>query len=214
VGTGHLKGKKGNIPSEQRIPAPTGLQVINNAAKRVVGNQKGNIPSEQGLPSTTGLQAINNVAKRVVGNHIRIKGRPLPSAEEGPEVSYIIKAARPIEGGMELTLNLNPRIGAAHVSKCAEGIVKSGIKLRMAKWNYYAGKTITNEDASVIYRLKNVEHGTDCIIDSSHGKTPEKRLTNEFSDKDGDGIGRLYIYDYGPGDTVVIPNWMATSGVQ
>lgn len=149
-------------------------------------------------------------ASALVGRQVRISGPPTPPTEPGPEVSYVITAARPIPGGLELTLNLDPRIGEGPVASCSDGEVKSGVGLRMASYLYYAGKHLSNEDGSVVYRLTDV-HGTSCVLDSAHGAVPAAQLEREFGDRDGDGLRRFVIYDYGPGDTITIPCWASVT---
>ncbi len=145
-------------------------------------------------------------ASGLVGRYVHISGPPTPPAEAGQDVSYLIEAAQPIEGGVELTLRLDPRIGEGPVASCEDGKVISGVGMRMARWLYYAGKHLSNEDASVVYRLADVFR-TECRLDSGDGPVTAAQLAEEFGDRDGDGLQRFVIYDYGPGDTLTIPCW-------
>jgi len=127
--------------------------------------------------------------------------------DAGNSASYLIKDARSVEGGCILTLDLDPRIGEGFVSDCEDGCVISGTNLRLARFSYYAGKTLANEDQSAMYRLSDVEKGVRCLIHEEDGNgAAADVLSDQFSDRDGDGLSRFIIYDYGPGDTVTIKN--------
>ena len=137
----------------------------------------------------------------MAGRHVRIRN------EAGSDASYLIQGARSVEGGWQVTLGLDARIGEGFVRACENGAVVSATTLRFAgHYRYYAGKTIANEDASVAYRLRDV-HGMKCAIDDRlHGKVPAGRLRAELADKDGDARPRFVICDYGPGDRVTVTN--------
>jgi hypothetical protein len=132
------------------------------------------------------------------GRHILISNR------QGSDASYLIEAAEPVPEGCAITLGLDPRVGEGYVQSCEDGAVTSGVSLRLARWRYYAGKTLANEDGSAVYRLRDVEGSARCVID---GDAPAAKLAAEFNDRDGDGFPRCLIYDYGPGDEVTINNW-------
>ncbi|HUS80202.1 MAG TPA: hypothetical protein VM283_02975, partial [Armatimonadota bacterium] len=150
-------------------------------------------------------------ASALVGRFVHIRGRPAPPAEPGQDVTYRIEAATPVEGGVELKLNLDPRIGEGPVKSSEDGKLVSGALLRMYPWHYFAGKHLANEDASAIRRLSDVPNGTECLLDAAEGALPAAQLADEFGDRDGDGLKRFVIYDYGPGDQVTIPCWVAVS---
>jgi hypothetical protein len=58
-----------------------------------------------------------------------------------------------------------------------------------------------------MFRLSDVENGLRCRIhEASHGQITGKKLSELFNDRDGDGLARFVIYDYGPGDKVIIKN--------
>ena len=68
-------------------------------------------------------------------------------------------------------------------------------------------KTLANEDHSALFRLSDVESGVRCQIDqATHGQVSADTLSSQFNDRDGDGLSRFTIYDYGPGDRVTIKN--------
>ena len=138
----------------------------------------------------------------LTGRHIRIHN------DAGSDASYIIEAAEAVPGGCAITLGLDPRIGEGYVEKCEDGCVLSGVRLRLATWGYYAGKTLANEDGTAVYHLRDVEGRSRCVIDTGDGDPlPAAKLASEFNDRDGDGFPRYLIYDYGPGDEVTISNW-------
>ena len=127
--------------------------------------------------------------------------------DAGNSASYLIKAARPDADGCIITLDLDPRIGEGFVNGCEDSCVISGTDLRLARYSYYAGKTIANEDHSAMYRLNDVEDRVRCMIhEENHGQITADVLSDQFGDRDGDGLSRFIIYDYGPGDMVTIKN--------
>jgi hypothetical protein len=140
----------------------------------------------------------------LAGKHLHIHN------DAGNAASYLIEEARPDAGGCILTLELDPRIGEGFVRGSEDGCLVSGTHLRMARFSYYAGKTLANEDHSTIYRLSDVENGSRCQIhEATHGRISADTLSTQFSDRDGDGLSRFLIYDYGPGDSVTIKNFAA-----
>jgi len=132
---------------------------------------------------------------RLVGQHLQIRN------DAGSHVSYVVEAARPVEGGCALTLELDPRVGEGVVKSYAAGTLESQLGLRLAPWGYYAGKTLANEDGSTFYRLRDVERGNRLVLEA---QVPAEGLKRDFSDRDGDGLTRYVIYDYGPGDEVIL----------
>ena len=138
--------------------------------------------------------------KALVGKHIRLGN------DAGSNASCLIEAAEHVEGGWRVTLPLDPRIGEGFVRRCSDGAVVSATRLRFAgHCRYYAGKTIASEDASAVYRLRDVNRSLACLLDkATHGKIPAETLRAQFADTDGDGRPRFVIYDYGPGDDAVI----------
>ena len=140
-------------------------------------------------------------AAALAGRHIRL------SNEAGSNASYLVESAEAVEGGCRVVLPLDPRVGEGFVKECTDGVVVSGSKLRLASWRYYSGKTLANEDRSVLYRLGDVSKMSLCRIDESqHGKVSAEELGRQFVDKNGDGRACFAIYDYGPGDWVTIKN--------
>jgi hypothetical protein len=138
-------------------------------------------------------------AATLVGKHLRIHNNA------GNNASYLIQAARLVEGGCIVTLDIDPRIGEGFVGSFEDGCLVSKTNLRLAKFGYYAGKTLANEKRTAFFRLRDVEGGVSCHIDeATHGKITAQELSTEFGNQDSDGLSRFIIYDYGTGDSVTI----------
>jgi hypothetical protein len=138
-------------------------------------------------------------AAALKGKHVYIHN------DAGNSASYLVKDARHVEGECILTLDLDPRIGEGFVGGFEDGCLVSGTHLRLARFSYYAGKTLANEDGSAMFRLNDVENGVRCQIhEASHSQITGKKLSELFNDRDGDGLARFVIYDYGPGDKVIV----------
>ncbi|MGD9495817.1 MAG: hypothetical protein AB7Y46_05875 [Armatimonadota bacterium] len=140
-------------------------------------------------------------ASALVGRHVHITN------EAGNRASHAVVAAEPIEGGVQLTLDYDARVGEGPVAECADNAVTSGLSFRLNAFGYYDGKTVANEDGSSAWRCTHID-GRSCMIDAArYGTVAAATLREAFSDRDGDGLARLILYDYGPGDTVTIPCW-------
>jgi len=139
-------------------------------------------------------------AAALVGQHVWI-GNDL-----GSHASYIIREARWVGPLLEITLGLDPRVGEGTVRSCKDGVVISGTGMRLASYAYYAGKTLANETGTAMHKLRDVVKGSQCVLAEG---VPAAELEAQFADQDGDGLPRLLIYDYGPGDTVKIKNWVS-----
>jgi hypothetical protein len=161
------------------------------------------IDAPEGEPRLADVRLVGlgpGEAGSLVGQHIRITN------DLGNHASYLIKEAQWIGDAVELTVELDPRLGEGFVESCSDGALVSGVGLRLAPWGYYAGKTLANEDGSVRHKLRDVEKGKVCRIESD---VPAAQLESEFADRDGDALRRYLIYDYGPGDTVTLKTWLA-----
>ena len=142
----------------------------------------------------------------LIGCHLRITN------ETGNDCSHLITSAQNTAGGVEFELEYDPRIGEGPVEGIAANVVKCGASLLFGRWLYYHGKTLANEDASALYRTNGVTGNKNVYIDpDTHVEATAERLGEEFVDKDGDGIARLVIYDYGPGDAVTVENLMSVN---
>jgi hypothetical protein len=135
------------------------------------------------------------------GRHIRLHN------ENGSSASYQVEAMTVKDGSCQVTLGLDPRIGEGFVKNCSDGMLVSDTHLRLYPFRYYDGKTLANEDGTAVYRLAAVEKGSECTVVPADGTdTSAAALTTAFADRDGDGLPRVLIYDYGPGDTVTVEN--------
>jgi hypothetical protein len=137
----------------------------------------------------------------LVGKHLRIHNNA------GNDASYLIKAVRCVEGGCIINLDLDPRIGEGFVGSFKDGCLVSRTNLSLARFGYYAGKTLANEKKTVFFRLRDVEGGVSCYIDeTTHGKITAQKLSVDFNVQNRDLPPRFIIYDYGPGDSVIVNN--------
>jgi hypothetical protein len=134
------------------------------------------------------------------GRHIQIVN------PYGNHSSYLIEAVEPVGNQCRIMLPHNPRIGEGLVAECSDGCVRTSTPLRFySYWNYYAGKTLANETGSVAYPLSNVTSGGNCRLEpGSAADLRGKSLQQQFADLDGNGRPQLVIYDYGPGDQVLV----------
>jgi len=139
--------------------------------------------------------------EEMVGRQARITN------DSGNDCSHIIVAATNVGDATELTLEYDPRIGEGPVEGVGDGFVACGADLIFGRWLYYHGKTLANEDASGLYKTSAVVGTHNVYLDPArHADVKAAELGAAFVDKDGDDIARLVIYDYGPGDTVTVPN--------
>jgi hypothetical protein len=148
----------------------------------------------------TGLSSAD--ASALVGRMAHITN------EAGNGATHRIEAAEPIEGGVQLTLDMDPRVAEGPVEEIADNRVTSGVSFVLDRYGYYNGKTLANEDGSASWRITHVDGRNAPLIDTNHeGEVSAETLQEAFGDSDGDGLTRMVLYDYGPGDTVTIPCW-------
>lgn len=139
-------------------------------------------------------------ATELVGRHIRLTN------PAGSAAAYQIKSAQNLADSTQITFALDPRLGEGFVASCADGLITTNTSLVKARYGYYCGKWLSNEDGSTAYRLKDVA-GRTCLVDEQQGApVTAATLQRDFVDKDGDGLVRFLIYDYGVGDTVTMEN--------
>jgi len=135
----------------------------------------------------------------LVGRYVRL-------TNDFSDCQHLIKSAANQGDATVLTLDLDPRIGEGPVTAVADGALTSGVRLVLWGKRYYHGKTLTNEDGSVVYRVTDAHGGETVYLDQSkHGVVPAKTLEKQFADMDGDGLKRFVIYDYGVGDEACVP---------
>jgi hypothetical protein len=139
----------------------------------------------------------------LVGRYVRI-------ANDSSDCTHLIKAAENLGGSCQLTLALDPRICEGPVVDVAKNAVTSGVSLHLTGLRYCHGKTLTNDDGSAVYRVSGVTGRQTVWIDpEKHGNVSAEKLAGQFDDRDGDGIKRLVIYDYGVGDEVSVPMFVS-----
>ncbi|NLO07372.1 MAG: hypothetical protein GX131_16205 [candidate division WS1 bacterium] len=139
-------------------------------------------------------------ASALVGRFVHI------SNEGGNRATQRIMAAEAVEGGLLLTLQYDPRVAEGPVEEIADGALTSGATFKLNRYGYYDGKTLANEDASASWRIAGIEGNVKPLIDTAHeGEVSAEVLRSAFTDRDGDGIAGMVLYDYGPGDTITIP---------
>jgi hypothetical protein len=102
---------------------------------------------------------------------------------------------RNAKSGVELTLRFDPRIGEGPVKELHNDGLTSVVNLKFGGL-YYRGKTLSNEDNSVAYKLNGVQKNRAYINGETHPKITKATLSKKFTDKDGDGIARYLIYDW------------------
>ncbi|MGC9318951.1 MAG: hypothetical protein ACP5KN_13040 [Armatimonadota bacterium] len=152
----------------------------------------------------TGASAAD--ASALVGRNVSITN------PAGNRASHRIVAAAPIDGGVELTLDYDARVGEGPVEEVGDGQISSGVSFHLDHFGYYDGKTVANEDGSAAYRFTHLDGHRTCVLDAEHhGQVAAEALRKQFTDRDGDGLTRMVLYDYGPGDTVTIPCWAVLS---
>jgi hypothetical protein len=137
-------------------------------------------------------------AELLVGRYVRITN------DGGNDGMHLVKAALPTDGGVELRLVLDPRIGECPVRRVYADGLDTAIQLRFGGL-YYRGKTLANEDASSLYKLNGIASGR-AFIASPDRPVGEAALTAQFADHDGNGVACFLVYDYGPGDRVTVPS--------
>lgn len=173
------------------------------------GEQRAEVAAPAGQQATAQIGFVGlseSDASALVGRHVRITNRA------GNHASHMIVAADPIDGGVELTLDYDARVGEGPVEEIADGQVTSGVSFSLDHFGYYGGKTVANEDGSAAYRFTHLDGRRTCILDAEHhGEVAAATLREQFTDRDGDGLTRMILYDYGPGDTVTIPCWAVLS---
>ncbi|MBI3948019.1 MAG: hypothetical protein HY321_19035 [Armatimonadetes bacterium] len=138
-------------------------------------------------------------------------GRTLRITNEFSDCSHRIEAAANQGDVSVLTLQLDPRIGEGPVVGVEAGAVTSGATMGLSGLRYFHGKTLANqEEGSAAYRVSGVVGKRVIHLDATrHGSVPAGQLDRDFADRDGDGIRRFFIYDYGVGDTTSVPTLLS-----
>lgn len=128
--------------------------------------------------------------------------------DRGNGATHRILAAEAAAGGVELTLDYDPRVAEGPVEAVGDNCVTSGQGFTLDRFGYYNGKTLANEAGGASWRITHLDGRNTPLIDTDYeGEVAADTLREAFTDHDGDGLARLILYDYGPGDTVTIPCW-------
>lgn len=116
-------------------------------------------------------------------------------------VAYTVLAAEEVDGGVSLTLNMDPLIATGQVSGADAHVVKSQTPFQLQGWRYYHGARVHNVDGKSQYQILECKSGTGAIIDPAlHPEASAETLAAEFPE------GSWFrVYDYGVGDEVVWP---------
>jgi len=139
----------------------------------------------------------------LVGRYARITN------DGGNDVTHLITAAQPVAGGVQFTLEYDPRIAAGPVSAVHEDGVETVVRLMFGPL-YYKGKTLSNEDDSALYRTTGVRESRVYLDPQAGAGVTQAGLAGQFVDTNGDGTSRFTIYDYGPGDTVTVSSLISS----
>lgn len=134
------------------------------------------------------------------GRHIRISNR------HGNTTSYRIVRSERVPTGCRITLDSDPRIGEGLVKETRDGVLLSATPLPLATFGYYDGKTLANETGTARFLLKGVSGSSCVLLPEQQRDATATTLGAAFTDLDGDSLARFVIYDYGPGDAVVMEN--------
>jgi hypothetical protein len=118
---------------------------------------------------------------------------------EAYEGQPIITAVRPVEVQATGPGTASP---VAFQVVIGDGI-ESAVRLPFGGL-YYRGKTLVNEDASVLWKLNGIENSR-VYIHTASDPVDRETFAEQFTDRDGDGTAHFTVYDYGVGDTLTVP---------
>ncbi len=137
--------------------------------------------------------------KNFVGRYFRVVN------DGGNDTAFRIETAKNVNDGTEITVDVDPRIGEGYAVETGPNLVIGNVTLPLGNWRYYHGKTLTNEDGTVVYRTSGCYRKTGFFIDPDrHGKADADLLHKQFVAPEGQPPKRYVVYDYGVGDTVIL----------
>ncbi len=120
-------------------------------------------------------------------------------------VAYKVLDAKPTEGGAELALSYDSRIGTGHVTGHADHQVRTDSPFILGRYRYYHGARLVNAERTAEYRIIDVR-GDATIDPATHPECPAQQLELEFP------VGSWFdVYDYGVGDEIVWPQTVSVS---
>ena len=137
-------------------------------------------------------------------------GRYVHIVSAGRRVSLKVRGVEPKAGGVELLLDLDPRIGTGRVTGVDGGRIRTSTAFPLHRFRYYHGARIVNQARTAEYRLAGIRSGAFALLDpGKHGDVDSAVIGAEFPS------GSWFdVYDYGVGDTVTWTNVVSVSGGQ
>ncbi len=116
-------------------------------------------------------------------------------------LAYRVLAAKAVSGGMELSLDMDSRIGTGQITGVEDFRVKTDTPFQLQGYRYYHGARLVNAERSVEYKIMEVRSANGAIIDpEAHPDAKADKLAKEFAN------GTWFeVYDYGIGDEIVWP---------
>ncbi|MBU0608326.1 MAG: hypothetical protein KKI08_10610, partial [Armatimonadetes bacterium] len=116
-------------------------------------------------------------------------------------LAYKVLGAKPVPNGVELTLDMDARIGTGRVTGAADFTVKTSTPFTLQRYAYYEGARVVNAKGDAEYRINEVRSGQGAMVDRDlHKEATAAKLAEQFP-KDS----WFEVYDYGVGDEVVWP---------
>jgi len=140
----------------------------------------------------------------LVGRYARITN------PQGNDTTHLIVAARAVEDSVELTLELDPRIGEGPVKEVHDDGVTSAVRL-MFEGLYYKGKTLTSQHGSVACKTNGVKNSRIYLHGGAQSAITKESLSRGFVAEKADDTARFLVYDYGPPDAVTVPAVLSIS---
>ena len=122
-------------------------------------------------------------------------------------LAYKVVGAKPVKGGAELALNMDPRIGIGQVTGTEDLKVLTDTPFQLQRYRYYQGARLVNAESNAEYRILEVRSTSAAIIDpEAHPDATADKLAKEFAN------GTWFeVHDFGLGDEIV---WPYTVSVQ
>jgi hypothetical protein len=134
------------------------------------------------------------VVEAIVGQHVFL-------TNDKRRLAYKVLSAKPVPQGVELTLNMDCRIGTGQATGAADFKVLTGTPFTLHRYDYYEGARVINARGDAEYRINEVRSGSTVMIDGKvHPEATAAKLAEQFPQ------GSWFeVYDYGVGDEVVWP---------
>lgn len=135
---------------------------------------------------------------------------PAPQAIQGAYIyitsgtrrlAYQVRDVKPVANGVQLTLNMDPRIGTGQVTGTGDFAVKTDSPFSLQSYAYYEGAHLVNAARDAEYRLVEVRSANAALIDrEACPNATAAELAKQFP------TGSWFeVYDYGVGDEVIWP---------